>query len=51
MTLDQQFDNYHKKNPKVYDLFKRFAYEALRSGHHHFGAKAIMGRVRYEVSV
>ena len=31
MTLDQQFDNYHKKNPKVYDLFKRLAYEALMS--------------------
>ena len=51
MTLDQQFENYHNKNPKIYELFKRFAYEALMSGHHHFGAKAIMERVRWEVSV
>jgi len=47
MDLDAQFQLYHISNPRVYDLFKRFAYEALMQGFHRFGAKAIMERIRW----
>lgn len=49
--IDVKFDTYDRRNPKVYQLFKRFAYEALMTGHRHFGAKAIMERVRWETII
>jgi len=50
-TLDDRFREYHVKNPQVYQFFERFALVALNSGMQTFGAKAIMERVRWEVSL
>jgi hypothetical protein len=49
--IDVAFHAYDERNPDIYAMFKRFAYEALMSGHHHFGAKAVMERVRWETAV
>jgi len=48
--LTEQFIEYHKSNPHVFELFKRFAYEA-RARWDHFGAKAIYERLRWEADI
>jgi len=50
-SLDERFQEYHRKNPLVYKLFKQFAFRAFHSGRRHFSAKAIMERVRWEVAM
>jgi hypothetical protein len=41
----------HKENPQTYDLFKKFALDALRSGRKRFGAQAIFERVRWYTQI
>jgi len=50
-TLDERFAEYHARNPLVFKLFERFARTALQSGRTHYSAKAIMERVRWEISI
>ena len=49
--LQQRFQDYHYRNPHVFKLFRRFAEYAMKEGRKHFGAKAIMERVRWEVNI
>ena len=49
--LQRRFNTYHQENPNVYKLFKQFAIQSKYNGRRHFGAKAIMERVRWEVSI
>jgi len=49
-NIVEKFFEYHKQNPEVYEMFKRFAYEA-RKRWRHFGAKAIFERLRWETNV
>ena len=49
--LQQRFLNYHAKNPHVYALFKKFAKDAKSKGRKHFGAKAVIERVRWSVNI
>ena len=39
---------FHVKHPEVWRLFCRFTLEMLATGRSHYGAKAIMERVRWE---
>lgn len=48
-SAEERFAEYHRKNPLVFQLFERYAREALRRGKGRFGAKAVMERVRWEV--
>lgn len=45
------FVSYHRENPKVYELFKRFACEAKTSGRRHYGAKALMEKIRWHIEI
>ena len=47
-TAKEQFDQYDNENPQLYELFKRFAFEAIESGREYFSAEAIINRVRWE---
>jgi len=38
---------FHRDNPEVYKLFRRFALEAVASGRDYFGAKMIWERLRW----
>ena len=49
--LKDAFDEFHAANPFIWDLFVRFAFEAINAGRNNFGAKAIMERVRWEANV
>ncbi len=47
----EKFFEYHKANPKIYDLFKRFARELRTAGRENYGAKAIAERIRWHTMV
>ena len=49
--LKEAFIKYHKKNPHIWTLFKRYAYEAIRAGRTRFGSRAILERIRWEENV
>lgn len=49
--IDSKFTDFHSKNPAVYELFKRFAVEALVAGKTKIGAKAIAERIRWSVEI
>jgi len=48
--LETLFEEYHAKNPQVFELFKKFSAQVREAGHKQFGAKAIMERIRSEVA-
>lgn len=50
-TVAEQFEQFHKDNPHVFELFKKFAYEALRAGFDTFSAYAIRERIRWFTSI
>lgn len=45
------FARFHTENPYVYDLFKRFAFEAIKAGRTRLAARLIGERIRWECSV
>lgn len=48
MTYRASFWLYDSQNPKIYELFKSFAYQLKDAGCTRIGAKAIMERMRWE---
>ncbi|MHC4332203.1 MAG: hypothetical protein ACYSUV_00425 [Planctomycetota bacterium] len=48
---EQKFLDFHKQNPHIYKLFKRFAFEAVNRGRKRIGSKLIFERMRWEVTV
>lgn len=49
--LEQQWREWHKENPHVYDLFDRFTREAIKRGHQRLSAWLIINRVRWETAI
>lgn len=50
-TISQKFNEFHRKNPNVYLLFKQYAYEAHLRGEHKLGAKHIIEQIRWREKV
>jgi len=50
-ALKQKWWEFHKANPQVYELFKRFTFEALRSGRKNYSANAIFERIRWHSEI
>lgn len=50
-TVVDQFVDYHRARPEIYEQFKRFSVEIKSSGRDQFGAKAIMERIRFETAL
>jgi len=46
-----EFVVFHRNNPHVYELFKRFANEVRASGHTKFSARDIFPRIRWYTMV
>jgi len=42
------FKEYHERNPRIYEEFKRFAFLLINNGHKKIGAKQIFERIRWE---
>jgi len=49
--IKKQYLKYHRMHPVVWDLFKKFTFEAIKAGHKHYSADAIVHRVRWETAV
>ena len=47
----QDFENYHRDNPHVWEAFKNFTLEAISAGRRHFGAKMVMERIRWQTMI
>ena len=51
MTLTDKFNQYHRDNPQVYELFKRFTFIAIKRGYNRLSAWMIANRIRWETSI
>ena len=49
--FQSKFEEYHRENPHVYQLFKRFTFEKINAGAQHLGSSAVFERIRWETSV
>ena len=49
--IQQRFEAFHSKNPRLYRLFKQFARDIKRAGYEHYSADAILHRVRWHVDI
>lgn len=45
------YQEYDRKNPRIYEMFKHFALEAVRMGRKRFSAEAVINRIRWETMV
>jgi hypothetical protein len=50
-TLAERFQDFHRANPQVWDLFDRFAWELARAGSSRLSAKLIFERIRWETTL
>lgn len=48
--LQREFEVFHAENPHVYELFCRFAMQAIDAGREKFGARSIWERMRWYVA-
>lgn len=46
-----KFDKYNAENPKVYEGFKKFTFEAIAAGRKYLGAELIINRLRWETVI
>lgn len=51
MGTKEKWWQWHKANPHVYELFKRFTMQAIDRGHRNLSAWLIVNRVRWETSI
>jgi hypothetical protein len=49
--LEKRFQEFHQKNPQVYELWKRFCNEAINAGRKVLSAGLIAERIRWETEV
>ena len=45
------FREFHRENPHVYELFKRFAFEVIRAGRPRYSARTIFHRIRWHTDI
>lgn len=50
MTIEE-FEVYHFQNPQIYQAFERFTFEAINANRRHFGAGAVIERIRWFTNV
>lgn len=50
-TKRDKFNEFHRLNPGVYDLFKRFAFQLINAGCRRLGSKQIIERIRFETAI
>jgi hypothetical protein len=49
--LQIKFEDWNSQNPHVYELFKRFTFEAIAAGKRKSSAWLIVNRIRWETSI
>lgn len=49
MTVTESaFKKFDSENPKVWELFSEYTFEAIKAGHKRIGAKMVAERIRWE---
>jgi hypothetical protein len=51
VSLEDEFNDYHKDNPLIYRYIDQFAREAIQAGYKNFGMAMIWERMRWEIMV
>jgi hypothetical protein len=51
LSIKQKWWMYHKENPDVYKLFKRFTFDAIARGHDNYSSKAVFERIRWHTEI
>jgi hypothetical protein len=49
--MKKSFKQYHQENPKIYEAFKRFAFQLIDRGYNKIGARQILEVIRWETMV
>jgi len=50
-NLQEKFDKFHADNPYVWELFKRFTFEAINKGYDNFSVALVAERIRWETLI
>lgn len=45
------FNKFHTRNPRVWELFERYAMQIVDSGQEHYSAAAVVHRIRWHMDV
>ena len=48
-TISEAFDEFNKKNPRIYELFKGQVFKAIRLGKKKISSKQLLGFIRWEI--
>ena len=51
MSLRNEAYVFHQQNPIIFDLVEKYAAQAMRAGHQHYGIATIWERIRWEMTV
>jgi hypothetical protein len=47
----EKFRGFHRDNPKVWELFRKFAFQAIESGRPRYGANSVIERIRWHTNI
>ena len=50
-SIDQAFAEYHAANPRMYELFDKYAKQLISSGNRKISFKLIGNRIRWEIYI
>ena len=51
LSIEEQFQAFHRANPQVYDLLRSLALAMVRAGRDRIGAKMLWERLRWEYAL
>lgn len=49
ITIQEAFEEFHRANPHIYEMFIFFAKELLKAGHKRISPRHILERIRWEL--
>ena len=49
--IEERFKLFHEANPQVWELFKKFTFEAIAAGLAHYSSDAVAQRIRWHTTV
>ena len=47
----EEFKAFHRENPHIYELFKKFTLQSISRGREHFSARTVLHRIRWYTDV
>ena len=50
-SLSHRWLAFDRSNPRVYDLFKQFAFQSINAGAEHCSGQLVVERIRWEVAI